>query len=139
MMANKITLLVHEVIKKAASQNLKADKIKVLRQHDSFGLRTILQGTYNPNIVFSLPKGEPPYTANKVQSAPSNLHRQSRKLGIFVESSKLDQVKKERKFIELLEAIHPEDAKIVLQMKDKKPFKGISAAVVKEAFPNILP
>jgi len=138
-MANKITLLVHEVIKKAARQNLKADKIKVLRQHDSFGLRTILQGAYNPNIVFSLPEGVPPYTPNKVQSAPSTLHRKSRHLGIFVESSKLDQVKKERKFIELLEAIHPEDAKIVLQMKDKKPFKGISSAVVKEAFPNILP
>jgi hypothetical protein len=42
-------------------------------------------------------------------------------------------------FIQLLEAIHPEDAKIVLQMKDKKPFKGVSAAIVREAFPNLIP
>jgi hypothetical protein len=139
MMVNKVTLQIYEVINKAAKTVKKADKIQVLKQNDSFALRTILQGTYNPNIVFSLPEGEPPYTENKPQSVPSTLHKQARMLGYFVESSQMTQIKKERKFIELLEAIHPQDAKIVLQMKDKKPFKGISSVVVKEAFPSILP
>lgn len=139
MMVNKVTLQIYEVINKAAKTVKKADKIQVLKQNDSFALRTILQGTYNPNVVFSLPEGEPPYTENKPQSVPSTLLKQARMLGYFVESSQMQQYKKERKFIELLEAIHPQDAKIVLQMKDKKPFKGISSVVVKEAFPSILP
>lgn len=54
-------------------------------------------------------------------------------------ATQLKDYKRESMFIQLLEGIHPEDAKIVLQVKDKKPFKGISAAVVKEAFPSILP
>jgi len=139
MMVNKITLHIFEVIKKAASQNKKADKIAILKQNETFALRTILQGTYNENVVFSLPVGDPPYEANRLQSAPSNLLKQAKRLGYFVESSQMNQIKKERMFIQLLEAVHPEDAKIVLQMKNKTPFKGISSAVVKEAFPNILP
>ena len=139
MMVNKVTLQIYEVINKAAKTVKKADKIQVLKQNDSFALRTILQGTYNPNVVFSLPEGEPPYTENKPQSVPSTLLKQARMLGYFVESSQMQQYKKERKFIELLEAIHPQDAKIVLQMKDKKPFKGISSALVKEVYPNLMP
>jgi len=43
-------------------------------------------------------------------------------------------------FIEMLETIHPEDAKILLNMIQKKPpVKGLTEKVVKEAFPDLLP
>ena len=43
-------------------------------------------------------------------------------------------------FIEMLESIHPEDAKILLNMVVKQPpVKGITKAVVKQAFPDLLP
>lgn len=64
-MVNKMTLQIHEVIKKAASQSKKADKIKVLKENESFALRTILQGAYDSRIQFILPEGTPPYTPNE--------------------------------------------------------------------------
>ena len=138
-MVNKITLNIFEVIQKASKASKKADKIKILKENDSFALRTILQGTYNKNIIFGLPEGAPPYTENQIHNAPSNLHKQARKMVYFVKSHEMKGFKKERMFVELLEAVHPEDAKVVLQMKDKKPFKGISSTLVKEVYPNLMP
>jgi len=140
-MANRVTLQVHEIIKKVSNQRSKADKIKILKENESFALKTLLQGTYNPNIVLDLPEGAPPYTPSAPQSFPSNFFKQSKKLSYFVppKSTQMSTLKKERLFIQILESIHPEDAELVLQMKDKTPFKGITSAVVKEAFPSILP
>jgi len=140
-MANKVNLYVHEILNKVSAKNKKADKIQLLKEHESFELKTILQGTYNPNVKFLLPEGDPPYTPNEPQSIPSTLGKQLKKMLYFVapKGNDVNKIKRETIFIGLLEAIHPEDAKLILQMKDKKPFKGISSAVVKEAFPNILP
>lgn len=140
-MVNKVTLQIHEVLDKTGKTVKKADKVQFLKQNDSFALRSVLQATYHPNIKLDLPEGDPPYTANAPHSAPSDLSRQARRFSYFAppKSTQMNPVKRESMFIQLLEAIHPEDAKVVLQMKDKKPFKGISSAVVKEAFPNILP
>lgn len=140
-MVNKMNLYVHEVLNKVSSQTKKADKIRVLKENDSYELRTLLQGTYNKDIEFLLPEGEPPYTPNLPESIPSSLRKQIRKVTYFVapRAKEISSLKRETIFIQLLESIHPEDAKLVLQMKDKKPFKGISSAVVKEAFPSILP
>jgi len=57
-MVNKMTLQIYEVIKKAASQNKKADKISILKQNETFALKSVLQGTYNPNIKLDLPEGD---------------------------------------------------------------------------------
>jgi hypothetical protein len=42
-------------------------------------------------------------------------------------------------FIQILESIDPEDAKLLLAVKDKRiPYNGITQKLVKEAFPNLL-
>jgi len=140
-MVNKITLNIFEILEKIGSAKKKADKIALLKEHDSFGLRTILQGCYNPTIKLQLPEGEPPYEPCEAHNAPSNLFKKSNQFANFVgkRAKELGTIKRERFFIQLLESIHPEDAKIVLQMKDKKPFKGISSALVKEVYPNLMP
>lgn len=47
--------------------------------------------------------------------------------------------KRERKFIELLEVVHPDDALLVLVMVDKKsPIKGLTKKLVQEALPNLI-
>jgi hypothetical protein len=141
MMTNEIKLDIFEVLEKVAAAKKKADKISILRKYESFGLRTILQGCYNPAVQLKLPEGVPPYTACDPHNAPSSLLRKARDMQYFVgkKADDLGALKRETMFVSLLEGIHPEDAKIVLQMKDKKPFKGISSALVKEAFPSIMP
>ena len=44
-------------------------------------------------------------------------------------------------FIDCLESLHPDEAQLILYMKDKKlggKYKGITKALVKEAFPTII-
>jgi hypothetical protein len=41
-------------------------------------------------------------------------------------------------FIDLLEAITPEDAKLLLSIKEKKlPFEGLKPETIKKAYPGI--
>ena len=43
-------------------------------------------------------------------------------------------------YIQLIESIDPRDAKLINCMKDKKlPFKGITAKIINEAFPDLIP
>jgi hypothetical protein len=139
--ANRIKLNVFEVLKKVADAKEASEKISLLKSNDTPALRTILQGCYNPNIKLNLPETDPPYTPNQPQSVPYNLLSRWKDFGYFVgsKSAKLGKIKTESIFIQLLEAIHPEDAKVVLQMKSKKPFDGLDVSVVREAFPKLLP
>jgi hypothetical protein len=141
MAVNKITWNVFEVLQKVSAAKKKADKISILKQNDSTALRTVIQGCYHPGINLDLPEVDPPYEACDAHNAPSSLHRKWKDFGYFTgaHTKKLGKVKIEIMFIQLLESIHPEDAKIVLQMKAKKPFKGISSALVKEVYPNLIP
>ena len=42
-------------------------------------------------------------------------------------------------FIEMLEAVHPKDAEILLCMKDKKQLvKGLTKKLIQEVFPNLI-
>jgi hypothetical protein len=140
-MMNDIKLNIFEVLQKVAATKKKEEKIALLRKHDSFALKSVIQGCYNSNIKLLLPEGDPPYTACDPHNCPSNLLRKARDFAYFVgqKGKNIRPIKRETIFINLLEGIHPEDAKIVLQMKNKKPFKGISAALVKEVYPNLMP
>ena len=89
-----------------------------------------------------MPEGEPPYKPNDLVDQENVLIRDARKLVHFVEGGNpgLKQIKREALFIEMLETVTPADAKLLVALKDKKlPFKGITADIVKEAFPEIFP
>ena len=54
----------------------------------------------------------------------------------------VNQIRREAIFIQLLEKIHPDEAKVVIAMKDKKfneLYDTITYDVVREAFPDMLP
>jgi len=54
-------------------------------------------------------------------------------------NSKLPQLKKEVLFVGVLESLDPQDAKLLLAVKDKKmPYKGITKKLVAETFPNLI-
>ena len=46
--------------------------------------------------------------------------------------------KREAIFIGLIEAIHPEDAKVVISMINKRKINGVTRNVVEETFPGLL-
>ena len=130
-----------EVLKKAGELNSKEEKVEWLRKNNSLPLRNILTLTYDKSKKFLIPDSEPPYTPSETHDTQGMLHNQARKLKYFVEGFSPDnihQIKRETIFIEMLESVHRDDAKVLLQMIKKKPFKGVTKQVINEAFGEII-
>jgi hypothetical protein len=122
----------------------KEEKKKVLLENDSVALKSLLGAAFDPNIKFLLPPGAPPYRdyqGDTNEPNPTYLYSQIRKLYLFIEGGRedLNQVKREQIFITMLEAIHPREAELLLQVKEKKiKCKGLTYNLVKDTFPNLL-
>lgn len=123
----------------------KAKKIRVqelAKFKDVFAMKVICDLAYNPNIEFLLPETDPPYKpADKESDVQNVLYRDVRKMIYFINSEqgkKLNKLKREQIFIEMLESVDPDDAKLILAVKNKKiPYWGMTKEVVAEAFPGI--
>ena len=106
-------------------------------------LQNILQITYHKNYTFTLPEGDPPYTPMNVPTnmGMNRLPHEMRKFRYFVNNNDLQPMKREKIFIEMLEALSPEESTLVLMMKSKKlsgPYKNITRKLVEESIPHIL-
>ena len=131
------------ILADVAKAKNKKEKKEVLLKHGNNGaLKEILKYTYDPNIKFLLPPGNPPYKSVVDETEnPTYLYGLVRKLYLFVEGGnpKLKSQRREYLFIELLESIHPKEAEILLQMKDKKlKCNGLTYNLVKETFPKLI-
>lgn len=137
-------LEVHEILAEVKKRYKKDEKVEYLKKfNDDWALKDVLRGTFDDSIQWNLPEGSPPYTPNKPESVPSTLARQHLNFKYFVKglnsSESLSSMKRETMFVQLLESVHPEDAKILLHMKNKKtPVRGLTKNVVQEAFPGLI-
>lgn len=104
-------------------------------------IKILLHYTYHKNVVMQLPEGIPPY---KPMDIPKNmglnrLPAEMKRLQYFLPSAKINPIKRESMFIEMLEALSPEEAKLLLMVKNKKlEYKGFNRKLVEEVFPEIL-
>lgn len=117
------------------------EKIDALRANDSIPLRIILQGAFDPSVVWLLPEGEPPYRPNDLVDQQHVLIKDCEKLRYFIKGfyDNLPQTKRESMFVELLERVDKEDAKLLCAIKDKKmPFNGITLQHVSEGLPGLI-
>ena len=133
--------LMHEILTKVNNAKDKPAKIAVLKKHDSVPLRQVLKGAFDPNIIWDLPEGTPPFNRNDAPAGTEHpsLHTEARRLWHFVKGAddNLKQAKKEMMFIQLLEGLQEDDADLMIAVKEKslnKRYKGLTDAVVKEAF-----
>ena len=131
----------YSILKKCSEQKNKPERIAALQYNQSEAMKAVLQYMFHPAVKFLLPEGTPPYTPSPFETS-SRLFGEIRKLNYFVEngSPNLKQIQRERLFIELLETVDPEDALLLIHLKDKKsPFKGLTEDVVVAAFPELFP
>tara|TARA_B100000941_G_C28295256_1_gene443624 strand:- start:10 stop:429 length:420 start_codon:yes stop_codon:yes gene_type:complete len=135
-------LQVYEVFEKFSKAKNKAEKVKVLKENNHHAVRDIIRGGMDPSVEFLLPKGRPPYNANREESTPSTLLKENQKFKYIVKGfagDDLNGMKRESIFIGILEAIHPQDAEHVLLMLEKKPpVKGMTKKIVEEAYPGLI-
>lgn len=132
-----MVLSISEIFKKC---NEAPDVVEALRQQTQAQERQVLKYAFDPAIKWLLPETDPPYKPCTYLDQHNELRRDVRKLYLYIEGGNpaLKPVKREAMFISLLESIDPEDAKLILAVKNKKfPYPNITADVVKEAFPDI--
>jgi len=139
-------LKISEVLDTAARAKTKAERIGILKQNNSLGLRDVLRASFDDSIVFLLPEGIPEYRSflSNEGTPPTDLTRETRRFTYFVKGGKGDQLsagRREKIFMSILEGVHPHDAEVVCAMKEKKldeKFPGITKDLVKEVWPKLI-
>ena len=139
--AASMVLTFHEIFTKVNNAKDKQRKIEVLRQYDSPAMRQVLKGAFDPKIKWDLPTGTPPYIENEAPLGTEHtyLDQEAKRLWHFVVGAdmNLTKVKKETLFIQMLEGLSADEAKLLVGVKDKNLnniYKGLTSAVIKEAF-----
>jgi hypothetical protein len=132
---------IFQILEETSKLKGNEDKINFLRSNSSPALQQILKYALDPSIVWDLPAGAPPFKPCIYPAQEMRLFAETRRLYLFLKGGNpnLTKLKREALYIELLESIHPEDAKLLVSIKDKKiPYKGITAKLIKEAFPGLI-
>ena len=134
---------VHEILELVDSQRTKAKKIEILREYNDLALKAILIWNFDPTAISVLPEGPVPYKENEVPIGTdhTSLRREWKNLYHFVKggNDRLSAIRRETMFIQMLEGLHPEEAKIVCLVKDKdleSKYK-ITYDMVQQAYPDI--
>ena len=125
---------ISEIVNHVSTIKSKEDKIAWLRENDSVPLQ---------GVEFLVPDSAPPWNKNEFEDeAKSLLYREARRLNIFIKGGgydNLNQIKRESLFISLLEDVDNDDAELLANhMICQKPVKGLTKAVLIEAFPNLI-
>ena len=134
---------VHEILELVDSQRTKAKKIEILKEYDDMALKAILIWNFDPTAISVLPDGPVPYKENEgpVGTDHTSLRREWKNLYHFVKggNDSLSAIRRETMFVQMLEGLHPEEARIICLVKDKdleSKYK-ITYDMVQKAYPDI--
>ena len=128
-----------EILKIVSEGRTFMDRVKLLRKYDCGTLRDVLLLCYDHRIVWGLPKGwVPNYRPCEYPDQHSMLYREMRKIHNFLlpgTHPDMPEEKRKKLFVQLLECLEPEDAEMMIAVKDRRlPFKGIYRKIINEAF-----
>ena len=133
--------LFSEILDKVSKLKTKKEKVAFLQQYNSDALRMVIKSSFDPNIVWDLPEGEVPFSANDAPEGTEHtmLITEARKLFHFIKGGnpQLTSNKRETMFVQMLEGLNQNEAELLVAAKDKKLhqlYKGLSKNVVMEAF-----
>ena len=91
--------LYSEIAMKVNNAKDKPRKLKVLQDHDSVALRQVLKGAFHPDIKWSLPKGDVPYTPNDAPLGTDHtiLSQEAKRLYLFIEGGDNTHITKQKR------------------------------------------
>ena len=130
-----------EILKMVSEQKTTEDKVRKLQELNTPVLQQVLRYALDPSIKWKLPEGEPPYNPSPYDDTQAMLYQEARRMYLFIEggNDNLTPLRREQLFISFLESIDKDDAKLMIDAKDKKiPYKGITAKLVNTAFPGLI-
>lgn len=120
-------------------------RVEMLRKHDNSALRSVLILAYDRSIEWDFEPGwKPEYKPALLEiDIEGSLYQQMRFIDKFLVRGRYPNMDPERRkllFVQLLEAVTPDDAKLLIALKDKKlSWPNIGRRVVREAIPGLLP
>ena len=135
-----MALSIAEILEDVAKAKTREEKREVLKKNESWSLRALLQQNFHPQASWLIPPGAPPYNANQ-NSADTSLLYEAKKLEYYTSrKQKIQMLKREAMFVSLLERLSPDEAKIIIAIKDQKlSYKGLTYKLVKDTWPDLLP
>lgn len=104
-------------------------KTKYKRTGDGGVLELLFGYAFRPQGKFLLPEGTPPYKEDPapIGMSPARFINEVKKFYLFCRAD-LTPIKRETIFIQLLESIHPDEAKVLIAIKDQN---------LTELYPNL--
>ena len=148
--------LMSEVFQRVSNAKTKAAKVKILQEYKSPALTKLLLCNYAKSISFCFPQGKTPYTPTERPKGVDHqyLYTEHRLIEKFIKKTlgtavffgcsggpvpRIQQLKKENMWLQLLEGLHPEEAEVLDLIKDKKLSSRykITKQNVIEAFPEL--
>ena len=148
--------LLSEVLQRVSNAKTRAEKVAILHEYRSPALTKILICNFAKSVTFMFPEGKTPFTAAEVPEGINHqmLIKEHRLLEKFIKKTvngvtvygcsgtpqpRIQQIKKEQLWIQLLESLHADEAEILDLIKDKKltdRYK-ITRQNVIDAFPEL--
>jgi len=134
---------VHEILELVSKQRSRAKKVEILQKYEDLSLKTLFIWNFDDTVISMVPAGEVPYNPNEVPVGTdhTSLRREYKHLYNFVKGGNdgLSSLRRETMFIQMLEGLHPEEAKILCLVKDKclQTKYKLTYDVVAEAYPDI--
>jgi hypothetical protein len=111
----------------------------LLAQHtQNNALRVTFQYAFDPALKMNLPEGDPPFKpdSNPLGMSPANYQQETRRFQIFLRTDEqLSRLRRETLFVQLLEGLHPSEAKLLLALKDQNltsVYPNITADLLKK-------
>jgi hypothetical protein len=143
MAANKIVVLHPFEVFELLSGKTPDEAVSILKANSSFALHTILALNFNAKLILDLPEGSPPYVKDEraTDVSASSLGNALNVLPHLLKGEKMLRIKKETKFIGILESIYFRDAETLILAKDKKlstVYPELTFETVCNAFPGIV-
>ena len=135
---------IHEILDLVGEQRTKAKRVEILKEYRDDSLTAILIWNFDERVQSAVPDGQVPYKENEVPVGTdhTSLRREWKNLFHFIKggNDELSSLRRETMFIQMLEGLHPEEAKIICLVKDKnlaEKYK-LTRELVAEAFPDIV-
>ena len=134
---------VSEILDLVSKQRGVAKQVSVLKQYENDALKAILIWNFDETAVSAIPEGEVPYEKNDVPAGTdhTSLRKEWKNLYHFLKGGNdtLSTMRRETMFIQMLEGLHPEEAKIICLVKDKdlESRYKITYDMVQQAYPDI--
>ena len=136
-----------EILSAASKLKTKKEKIDMLQRYEGRAdFMAVLRGAYAKNIEWLVPDGElPPGTsfssAASIDTADDRLMRVYRQFQYLVKGGpEVKQAKREDIYLNMIRSLHIDEAKLLMSIVGKRlPYKGITPALVAEAFPRVWP